>query len=85
MQKAIANRNVADDNLDDIAQNARLQLASRSIEAAKDRSYIDIFPDGIGYYTAASLAQEETRYNELKTRLRPICPRTTRSARRLCP
>lgn len=69
VQEALADRDAADDALDGVAQAARLGLASRSVGADKNPPYTLIFHDGIGYYTAATLDQEEIRYGELKSRL----------------
>lgn len=68
-QEALADRDAADDALDGAAQTARLGLASRKVGADKEAPYTLIFHNGIGYYTAATLDQEEIRYGELKTRL----------------
>lgn len=65
---AIANRDADDDDLDDTAQLMRLQLASRSVEASRERPYTDIFPDGIEHYIAATLSLQSTRYGELVER-----------------
>jgi hypothetical protein len=69
VQEALADRDAADDALDAAAQLARLGLASRNLGADKTPPYTLIFPNGIGYYTAATLDQEESRYGELKSRL----------------
>lgn len=69
VQEALADRDAADDGLDGAAQAARLGLASRSVGADKEEPYTQIFHKGIGYYTAATLDQEESRYGELKSRL----------------
>jgi hypothetical protein len=69
IQDAIADRDSADDALDRATQEARLQLAARSLDAVKSAPYINIFPDGIGFYTVAPLEAEVSRYNELKTRV----------------
>lgn len=69
VQEALADRDMADDDLDTAAQTARLSLASRHLGADKEAPYTLIFHDGIGYYTAARLEDEESRYGELKSRL----------------
>lgn len=69
VQDALADRDAADDALDAAAQAARLGLASRGVGADKKAPYTSIFHEGIGYYTAATLDQEESRYGELKSRL----------------
>lgn len=65
VQDARADRDAADDDLDDIAQDSRAKLAGRSVDAMKKAPYTLIFPQGIDYYTAAPLDQEIARYNEL--------------------
>jgi hypothetical protein len=69
VQDGLADRDAADDELDDVAQQARHALAGRSLEAARSKPYTLIFPDGITYYTAAPLEEEVRRYGELKSRL----------------
>jgi hypothetical protein len=56
---ALADRDAADDALDTIAQNGRLGLASRSLDADKKAPYALIFHKGIAYYTAARLEDQE--------------------------
>lgn len=74
LQDALADRDGADDDLDDAAKEARANLAGRSASAEREEPYISIFPRGVGYYTAAPLAQEEPRYSELKLRLEEHLP-----------
>jgi hypothetical protein len=76
IQDAIADRDAADDDLDIIAQEARHNLAGRSVDAAQKAPYTHIFPDGIGYYTAAPLDQETKRYGELRQRILEHLPDT---------
>jgi hypothetical protein len=76
VQEAIADRDVADDDLDAAAQHARLTLASRALGADKKAPYTSIFHEGIGYYTAARLEDEVARYGELKSRLAEHLPAT---------
>lgn len=66
---ARADRDAADDDLDDIAKEGRVRLAGRSVDAARSAPYTNIFPDGIDYYTAAPLDQEVARYGQLIKRL----------------
>jgi hypothetical protein len=68
VQEALADRDAADDSLDRAAQTARLALASRGLGADQNAPYTHIFPNGIGYYTAARLEDEISRYGELKSR-----------------
>ena len=69
VQAALADRDGADDDLDDIAKDARANLAGRSAEAARTAPYTQVFPAGIEYYTAAPLAEEVSRYEELGKRI----------------
>lgn len=74
IQDALADRDGFDDDLDEVAQNARAKLAGRSADAARTAPYTLIFPEGIGYYTAAPLDEEVRRYGELKQRLQEHLP-----------
>jgi len=69
VQVALADRDGIDDDLDDVAKDARAKLAGRGAEAARTAPYTQIFPKGIEYYTAAPLAEEVPRYDELGKRL----------------
>ena len=69
VQLGLADRDACDDTLDFVAQETRLSLAATSISAFKEAPYTLIFPEGIGYYTAALVDQEVTRYTELRDRL----------------
>lgn len=73
---AIADRDADDDDLDDTAQLMRLQLASRGVGADRERPYTDVFPQGIDHYIAATLGDQETRYNELLRRITEHLPPT---------
>lgn len=74
IQDALADRDAYDDDLDEAAQSSRLKLAARAIDAAKTAPYTLIYPDGVGYYTAAPLDEEIQRYGELKHRLEEHLP-----------
>lgn len=76
IQDALADRDAADTDLDRAAQDARARLAGRSADAIKNVPYTVIFPDGISYYTAAPLDEEQQRYTELKKRLVEHLPQT---------
>jgi hypothetical protein len=69
VQDAIAQRDFWDGTADETTQELRLKLAARSVDAAKNAPYTQIFPQGIDYYIAAPLAQVSTRYMELVTRI----------------
>jgi hypothetical protein len=74
IQDALADRDAFDDDLDEAAQSARLQLAARSTDAAKTAPYTRIYPDGLAYYTASPLDEEVARYGELKGRIEEHLP-----------
>ena len=74
IQNAMADRDGADDDLDDNAQHARANLGGRSVSAAKEAPYTLIFPQGIGYYTAARLEDEVGRYTEFGARVSAHLP-----------
>jgi hypothetical protein len=74
VQDARADRDAADDELDTIAQDARANLAGRSADAIKKAPYTLIFPEGVGYYTAAPIDEEKKRYDELQKRLSEHLP-----------
>jgi len=68
-QDALADRDAADNALDEVAKDIRHALASRERDAVKKAPYTAIFPEGILHYTAATLDEEDARYTELRTRL----------------
>ncbi|MEP7126971.1 MAG: hypothetical protein ABJE95_38925 [Byssovorax sp.] len=74
VQDAMADRDAADDDLDTTAQDARAKLAGRSADAITKVPYTQIFPDGIGFYTAAPLDEEHARYSLLSQRLAAHLP-----------
>jgi hypothetical protein len=74
IQDALADRDAFDDDLDETAQSSRLHLAARHLDAVKAAPYTLIYPDGVGYYTAAPLDEEVQRYGELKSRLEEHLP-----------
>lgn len=74
--EAIANRDADDDDLDETAQHIRLQLASRSLGASRERPYVEIFPQGIEHYISATLSMQSTRYAELVERTVAHLPET---------
>lgn len=69
VQDARADRDAADDDLDDLAKDSRGKLAGRSVDAARKAPYTLIFPEGIDYYTAAPLDQQVARYGQLISRM----------------
>jgi len=74
IQDALADRDGADDDLDRMAQEARVTLAGRAVDAVKTSPYTDVFPAGISYFTAAPLDEEVKRYTELRGRLTEHLP-----------
>lgn len=74
VQEAFADRDAADDGLDDTAQHTRHALASRSLDATRKAPYTLIFPEGISYYIDAGVTEEVARYTELKTRIAAHLP-----------
>jgi hypothetical protein len=74
IQDALADRDAADDALDATAKEARANLAGRSADAVKKPPFTQIFERGLGYYTAAPLAEETKRYGELEKRLAEHLP-----------
>ena len=74
VQDALADRDAADEDLDAIAQELRLALASRSVQAMREHPYTSIFPQGLDYYIVAPVDQEVARYEELISRLAEKLP-----------
>lgn len=74
VQDAMADRDAADGSLDDLAQNARANLAGRSKDAAREEPYISIFGEGIGYYIAAPADEQDARYRQLVDRVQKHLP-----------
>ncbi len=70
----LAERDVADDALDTTARELRLSLMSRNLGAQKEPPYTAIFPQGLGYYTAARVDDNADRYRELLTRAEANLP-----------
>ncbi|GMV40062.1 MAG: hypothetical protein AMXMBFR64_17780 [Myxococcales bacterium] len=73
---ALTDRDLADAALDDVAKRARLDLASRSVAAAREEPYVSIFHSGIDYYISAPINEETKRYGELRDRLVEYLPET---------
>ena len=74
VQDALADRDAADDALEDKVKDLRANLAGRSASASKEIPYTSIFPQGIGYYTAAPVDEEIKRYTELGERANAHLP-----------
>jgi hypothetical protein len=69
VEERIAERDGADDDLDTSAKDVRRILSARSADATSTAPYVSIFPEGIGYYTEATLDINGDRYGELKKRI----------------
>lgn len=74
LEDARADRDAADEALDLPTQTARAALAGRSVDAAQQRPYTDIFPNGIDEYIAAPLAAQVSRYRTLRARVVEALP-----------
>lgn len=85
IEDALADRDAADAALDTAAQEARNRLAGRGLQAAQESPYTDLFPLGIGYYTAATLDEQERRYKELADRAETHLPKTDEVRKALVP
>lgn len=83
VQDALADRDASDDHLDDNAKNLRSSLAGRSVPAVTEAAYKNIFPQGIGYYTAARLEDQVSRYTEFEQRVGAHLPVAEESWNRL--
>src|SRR5690349_5773313 len=65
VQEAIADRALADNDLDDSARLVARGLAARTPRAEREKPYTDVLPKGIGEYTNATLADQVYRYTRL--------------------
>lgn len=74
IQAAYADRDGADDELDETGQEVRTNLLGRAVGADRAEPYTLIFPDGIGYYIAAPVDESAKRYGELQKRLETHLP-----------
>lgn len=74
VQDAMADRDATDSDLDASAQDARVKLAGRSADAVTKAPYTQIFPDGVGFYVAAPLDEQDARYSLLSQRLATHLP-----------
>lgn len=69
MTDALSDRDDVDRSLDELTQQARLDLAARSVDATRAKPYLDIFGQGVEHYTKAPLGEQEKRYLLLADRL----------------
>ena len=69
VQDAVADRDAADDDLDDTARLAWRQLGATSVDAVKQAPFVDVFAEGLPYFVRATLADQALRYGELADRL----------------
>lgn len=74
VEEALALRDACDSDMDDAAQECRLKLASRSLDAMTKAPYTAIFPKGIDYYIAAPVLESGKRMLELATRVETNLP-----------
>ena len=74
LQDCLADRDAADGDLDTVARELRLGLASRNLQAIREAPYTSIFSNGIEYYTAAPFAENRKRYGELSDRVTAHLP-----------
>lgn len=63
-----ADRDAQDRLADEVAQQVRLNLASRDVKAKNSAPYTVIFPDGLAWYTEAPLGDQVERYRTLISR-----------------
>ena len=69
-----ADRDSADDDIDDITKRHRQAIEGRATNANKQRPYTDIYPDGVAWYTASPLADQRSRYELLVRRYAEFLP-----------
>lgn len=69
-----ADRDGADDDLDDFTKRHRQAIEGRATNANKERPYTDIYPDGVAWYTASPLADQVRRYELLVLRYTTFLP-----------
>lgn len=71
---ASGDRDRADRFLDTTASNTRVHLAGRGKNANKEEPYIQIFPDGVTWYTTSPQGEQVSRYTLFKERLETFLP-----------
>lgn len=64
----LADRDAADDDLDDTAKRHRQAIEGRGVNANRDKPYTDIYPDGMAWYLNAPLGDQVSRYELLARR-----------------
>src|SRR5262245_58181448 len=69
VQTAVADRDYADDGLDDHCSYIGGQLDSRRFTDAGRNNYVRVIPKGADYYRKASLDDQVPRYGELASRI----------------
>ena len=69
-----ADRDAADDELDDLTKRHRQAIEGRATNANRERPYTDIFPDGVAWYTASPLNEQVNRYELLVRRYNEFLP-----------
>ncbi|MFO0744114.1 MAG: hypothetical protein U1F43_00375 [Myxococcota bacterium] len=68
LQDALADRDAADDDLDDVAKRHRRSIEGRGTNANRERPYIDLYAEGIEYFTSAPIEEQDVRYRLLVKR-----------------
>lgn len=69
-----ADRDLGDQDLDGTAKGFRHKYAGQNLDVVKQATYQRILPDGIAYYTAASLDEQVPRYTQLRERIATHLP-----------
>ena len=64
----LADRDAADDELDDTAKRHRQAIEGRGVNANRHKPYTDIYPDGVAWYLNAPLGDQVSRYELLARR-----------------
>ena len=76
VQEVMADRDAADQVLDEQVREVRRKLIARSNNAEKEAPYTLIIPDGLRWYTSAPVDEELPRYKQLRDRLTSYLPET---------
>lgn len=74
IQECLADRDAVDIDLDTCAKTIRVNMAGRSVNAVKVEPYIQVFPEGVTFYTEATLDQEVSHYQDLFERIQKYLP-----------
>lgn len=71
---ALADRDAADDDLDDLCKRHRQTIEGRVVNAIKLKPYTDLYPDGVAWYVKAPLNEQVSRYELLARRYEGFLP-----------